>query len=71
MKEEGKTYDVYEVHGGSTARAAGWDFTVCRTLELLKETIEADADELKPGDELKIIFRHYTQEQMDDVVFEV
>lgn len=62
-----KLSDVYEVYGGKTASASGWDFTVCRTMQELQDIISSDADDLKEGDALKIIYRRYTQDQLDEV----
>ena len=63
-------YEVFEIHGGNTAKASGWDFTVCRTIREAINTLESDLDDMNYEDEIKIIFKRYTQAQMDEVVFE-
>lgn len=61
--------DVYEVFG-SCATSRGWDFLVCRTLKEALEHIADSLDSLEEGDEVKIVFRRYTPEQMEEVVYE-
>ena len=61
--------DVYEVYG-SCATARGWDFLVCKSLKDAMEHVEASVDDLEEGDDVRIVFRRYTQEQMDEVIYE-
>lgn len=71
-KDNGLT-DVYEVYG-STARASGWDFTVCTSLKDALSRVERDLDDLdadpEKEDEVRIVFRRYTAAQMEDVIYE-
>lgn len=65
--------DVFEVYG-KTARSRGWDFLVCKTLKEALEVIEGDLDDLdadpEKEDEVRIVFRRYTESQMEDVIYE-
>lgn len=61
---------VFEIHGGGNAAGNGWDFTVCRTLKEALGTLEGDLDGMEEGDEIKIVFKNYTQAEMDEVIFE-
>lgn len=61
--------DVYEVYG-SCATGRGWDFLVCTTMKEALEHIEDSLDSLDEGEEVKIVFRRYTQTQMEEVVYE-
>lgn len=63
-------YEIFEIHGGKHAAAMGWDFTVCRNLQETMGILEQDLDDLEEDGEIKVVFKRYTQEQMDDVVFE-
>jgi len=67
-EEEGRV-NVFEVYG-KTADARGWDFMVCKSAKDALEFIESDMDELAEGEEVRIVFRRYTEAQMDDVVYE-
>jgi hypothetical protein len=66
-------HEVYEVYG-ETAQANGWDFVVCRSLKDALAILYSDIDELDADpdaeDEVRIRFRRYTKEQMDEVYFE-
>ena len=57
--------DVYEIH----AKRSGADFTVVRHGELntLRDVIWIALDDLEDGESIKITYRKYTQEQMDEV----
>lgn len=61
--------DVYEVYG-SCATSRGWDFLVSKTMKEALEHIADSLDSLEDGEEVKIVFRRYTQDQMDEVVYE-
>lgn len=61
--------DVYEVFG-SCATNRGWDFLVCTTLSNALENISDSLDSLEEGEEVKIVFRRYTANQMDEVIYE-
>jgi hypothetical protein len=64
-----KLTDVFEVYGGS-AHERGWDFLVCKSIKDALAFIESDIDGLEDGEEVKIVFRTYTQSQMDEVIYE-
>jgi hypothetical protein len=64
-------YEVYEVYG-KTSQANGWDFVVCRSRKDSLAIVESDMDELDADaeDEVRVRFRRYTKEQMDEVIYE-
>jgi hypothetical protein len=65
-----ETTNVWEVYGCS-ARARGWDFLVCKTIKDATALIEEDMDSMsEDGDEFKVVFKKYTQAQLDEVVYE-
>ncbi len=61
-------FDVFEIHGGKSARGHGYDYSVCRTQTEAENILAADMDAMDDGDELKIIFRRYSQAELDDVI---
>jgi len=69
VPKDGEKTDVYEVFG-SCATSRGWDFLVCTSLSNALENISDSLDSLEDGEEVKIVFRRYTKEQMDEVVYE-
>src|ERR1700755_2927156 len=64
-----QTHNVFEVYG-SSADAQGWDCTVCSSLKGAMHVVESDLDALNEGGEVRIVFKRYTQAQMDEVVYE-
>jgi hypothetical protein len=65
----GESIPVFEVYG-PRADAQGWDFIVYKTLQDAIDHIESDLDGLPEDGELRIVFKRYTQEQMDEVIYE-
>lgn len=61
--------DVFEVYG-PTANGHGWDFMVYKSVKELENSLWLDLDALEEGEEVRIIFRRYTQSQIEDVVYE-
>ncbi len=60
--DEGLT-DVYEVHG-SCAEKRGFDFLVCRTLS---DAFDFAEEALDDAGEVRILFRRYSQRQLDEI----
>lgn len=63
------THDVFEVYG-DTARSHGWDFLVCKSQKEVDDILAQDLDSLADGEEVRVVFRKYTQAEMDEVVYE-
>ena len=60
--------DVFEVYGPD-ASSRGWDFMVVLPKDL-EHHIAMSSDALDEGEEIRIIFKRYTQAQMNEVVYE-
>jgi hypothetical protein len=60
---------AFEVYGPQ-AEVKGWDFIVYKSLKDVEEAIWLDIDALKDGEEVRIVYRKYTKEQWDEVVYE-
>ena len=62
-------FNVFEVYSKRADRQ-GWDFIVYKSAQATLQELDFDLDELEDGEEIRIVFKRYTQEQMDEVIYE-
>ena len=59
-------FEVYEVYGVN-AEGCGCTYLVCRTLEEALGFVQSDMEDAKEGGKTTVVFRRYTQTQLDEV----
>jgi len=65
-----ETTEVFEIHDGATARGHGVDTWVCKSIQEAIDTLYMDLDSMEENDEIKIVFKRYTQAEMVEIIYD-